>query len=108
MASEINALIETTKVEKDKQAPIIAALWAAAGTFKQLGQVMGFFLTKPVTAAGVKDKSLTENLMQLLIALRAEARIGKNFALADGIRKRLTDIGVTLEDRADGTIWRKD
>jgi len=108
MASEINALIETTKVEKDKQAPIIAALWAAAGTFKQLGQVMGFFLTKPITAAGVKDKSLTENLMQLLIALRAEARIGKNFALADGIRKRLTDIGVTLEDRADGTIWRKD
>jgi cysteinyl-tRNA synthetase len=43
-----------------------------------------------------------------LIDLRKEARTDKNFALADSIRKRLTDIGVTLEDRADGTIWRRD
>ena len=47
-------------------------------------------------------------LMQLFIKLRAEARASKNFALADGIRKGLTEIGVTLEDRADGTIWRQE
>jgi cysteinyl-tRNA synthetase len=45
--------------------------------------------------------------MELLIRLRQEAREGKNFALADGIRKGLADIGVTLEDRPDGTIWRR-
>jgi cysteinyl-tRNA synthetase len=44
--------------------------------------------------------------MQLLIDLRAEARKAKNFAMADQIRKRLTEIGVTLEDRAGGTGWR--
>jgi len=108
MASEINALIESTKVEKEKQANVIGALWAAAGTFKQLGVVLGFFVTKPVAASETKEKGLTESLMQLLIALRAEARVAKNFALADGIRKRLTEIGVTLEDRADVTLWRKD
>jgi cysteinyl-tRNA synthetase len=44
--------------------------------------------------------------MQLLLDLRAEARKAKNFALADQIRKRLTDLGVTLEDRPGGTGWR--
>ena len=44
--------------------------------------------------------------MQLLIDLRAEARKAKNFALADQIRQRLGQIGVTLEDRPGGTGWR--
>ena len=30
----------------------------------------------------------------------------KNFALADQIRQRLTQLGVTLEDRPGGTGWR--
>ena len=45
--------------------------------------------------------------MKLLIDIRANARKDKNFALADAVRKGLESIGVTLEDRADGTIWRK-
>ena len=44
--------------------------------------------------------------MQLLIDLRAEARKAKNFAVGDQIRKRLTELGVTLEDRPGGTGWR--
>jgi cysteinyl-tRNA synthetase len=46
-------------------------------------------------------------LMTLLIDLRREARQGKNFALADRIRNGLTEMGITLEDRSDGTGWRK-
>ena len=45
--------------------------------------------------------------MQLLIDLRAEARKAKNFALGDQIRKRLGELGVTLEDRPGGTLWRR-
>ncbi len=44
--------------------------------------------------------------MQRLIALRAEARKAKNFAVADTIRKRLAELGVTLEDRPGGPGWR--
>ena len=44
--------------------------------------------------------------MQLLIDLRADARKNKNFAQADQIRQRLTELGVTIEDRAGGTGWR--
>jgi cysteinyl-tRNA synthetase len=45
--------------------------------------------------------------MQLLIDLRAEARKAKNFKLADDIRNRLSAAGITLEDKPDGTIWRR-
>jgi cysteinyl-tRNA synthetase len=45
--------------------------------------------------------------MQLIIRLRAEARTSRDFALADEIRKGLAEIGLSLEDRPDGTLWRK-
>ena len=49
----------------------------------------------------------TDDLMQTLIQLRADARKTKDFATADKIRKRLTELGITLEDRAGGTEWTK-
>ena len=49
----------------------------------------------------------TNALMQLLIQLRADARAAKDFATGDTIRNRLTEIGITLEDRAGGTEWTK-
>ncbi len=45
-------------------------------------------------------------LVNALITMRAKAREAKNFALADQIRKRLSEIGVTLEDRPGRTGWR--
>ena len=47
-----------------------------------------------------------EGLMRLLIELRAEARARKDWATADQIREQLAELGITLEDRADGTIWK--
>jgi cysteinyl-tRNA synthetase len=47
-----------------------------------------------------------DELMQALIARRAEARKARNFAVADQVRERLGELGVTLEDRAGGTSWR--
>jgi cysteinyl-tRNA synthetase len=49
----------------------------------------------------------TNALMQLLIQLRADARAAKDFATGDTIRNRLTEIGITLEDRAAGTEWTR-
>ena len=43
----------------------------------------------------------------MLIDLRAEARKAKNFALGDQVRKRLGELGITLEDRPAGTLWRR-
>ncbi len=43
--------------------------------------------------------------MKLLIQLRADARTNKDFATGDAIRNRLSEVGITLEDRAGGTEW---
>ena len=69
---------------------------------KELGQILGLFYEKP---RGGNDQ-LVDGLMKLFIDLRTEARKAKNFALADQIRKRLGELGVTLEDRPGGTGWR--
>jgi cysteinyl-tRNA synthetase len=72
---------------------------------RELSRILGLF-REPVTAAPSENDALVDGLMRLLLDLRAEARTGKNFALADQIRQRLGQLGVTLEDRPGGTGWR--
>lgn len=79
----------------------------AVVVLKELSQILGVFrAAEEPEQAGGQDK-LLDQVMQLLIDLRAEARKAKNFALGDQIRKRLADLGITLEDRAGGTGWRR-
>ena len=42
-----------------------------------------------------------------LITERREARRNRNFARADEIRKDLESRGITLEDSASGTRWKR-
>ncbi|PDV98797.1 cysteine--tRNA ligase [Candidatus Chloroploca asiatica] len=44
--------------------------------------------------------------IQLLIELRAELRLSKQYALADHVRIRLAELGITLEDGPQGTRWK--
>jgi cysteinyl-tRNA synthetase len=72
---------------------------------KELSGILGLFSGQKATAAAA-DHSLSDGLMSLLIDLRARLRKEKNFGLADEVRKRLSELGVTLEDRPEGTRWR--
>jgi len=38
--------------------------------------------------------------------MRSELRKARQFALADLVRSRLADLGVTLEDGPQGTRWK--
>jgi cysteinyl-tRNA synthetase len=107
LAGAINSFIESNRIEKDKQPEALAAAVAATQTFKQLATVLGFFRVK-AQPNDSKQSGLVDDLMKALIAIRKEAREAKNFATADSIRKHLTAIGITLEDRPDGTVWRKE
>ncbi|MSQ12224.1 MAG: cysteine--tRNA ligase [Dehalococcoidia bacterium] len=44
--------------------------------------------------------------VELLVQLRGELRVAKQFALADTVRVRLQELGVSLEDSPQGTRWR--
>jgi cysteinyl-tRNA synthetase len=57
------------------------------------------------SAAGAGNQ--LDTFMALLIAVRAAARKNKDFAIGDTIRKRLAELGITLEDRPTGTEWRR-
>ena len=53
------------------------------------------------------DNKSEENLMKILIELRANARINKDFKLSDEIRDKLNSIGIILKDSNKGTTYSK-
>jgi len=46
-----------------------------------------------------------DDVMQLLLSVRADLRAEKNFALTDKIRDALKDIGISVKDTPDGSSW---
>lgn len=57
---------------------------------------------------GVAQQGRTQinELVELLMATRDRLREAKQFELADEIRSKLLDLGIQLEDKPDGTIWK--
>ena len=53
------------------------------------------------------DLELDDKKIQEAIEERNEARANKNFALADSIRKELSEKGISLEDKEGKTYWKK-
>ncbi|MEA2042179.1 MAG: cysteine--tRNA ligase [Bacteroidota bacterium] len=50
----------------------------------------------------------TEQLMQLLLKLRAKAKKNKDFETADAIRNELNELGINVKDTPDGAEWSMD
>lgn len=81
------------------------SLEALEGLYNLLGgQVLGIIPVHAEENSG--NPAQIDGLMQLLITLRAQARQNKDWATADQIRVQLKTLGLVLEDRADGTIWK--
>jgi cysteinyl-tRNA synthetase len=79
-------------------------LTAINNLYTQLGgNVLGII---PETDAASSDSNREAALIEMLISARAQARASKNWAESDRIRDELAKVGVILEDRSDGTIWR--
>ena len=81
----------------------MATLKAINDTFAQLGGVLGLIPQKDADASNGQREA---GLIELLIDMRARARASKDYAESDRIRDELAKLGVTLEDRATGTVWR--
>ncbi len=61
---------------------------------------------------GLKDDQIGEgdnmdDLMQIIINMRNEAKKNKDFVTSDRIREQLNSVGIQLKDSKDGTLWNK-
>jgi cysteinyl-tRNA synthetase len=98
LAREVNGLLGSGD---PVSRPTLAAIDAV---YRDLGETVLGLIPDPLSeqaGAGLEDA-----LVRLLIEFRQEARAQKDWARSDAIRDRLAEIGVTLEDGADGTRWR--
>ena len=118
LVGRLNKLADEKKLEDraNANAGAVADFRSSARVLKEFADILGLtFAPSDATLGG----ELVNGLMQLLIdtrsAIRAEAKKipGKDdpvkkalFDQATEIRKRLADLGVTLEDRPTGTTWR--
>jgi cysteinyl-tRNA synthetase len=74
----------------------------AQALLRDLAGIMGLKLEEPAeTDAGLAAKPFVD----LLVDVRRELRTAKQFALADLVRDRLGELGIALEDTAQGTVW---
>ncbi|MFQ6371487.1 cysteine--tRNA ligase [Shewanella sp. YIC-542] len=97
MVREINRL---------KASDMMAAA-ALAAAMKQLADVLGILSSTP--EAFLQGQGSDEEVAEIeaLIIERNRARKEKDWPAADKARDRLNELGVVLEDGANGTTWRK-
>jgi cysteinyl-tRNA synthetase len=74
----------------------------ASATLRELASVLGLTLKEEEKSAGDAAP-----FIELLIATRKKLRDAKQFQLADEIRNKLNEMGITLEDTPQGTTWKR-
>jgi cysteinyl-tRNA synthetase len=70
---------------------------------KTADDVFGIFSFKAMKSKNIYN--LEKELIKILIDLRVNAKMEKNFQLADKIRSQLDNLGIILKDGKEGTIY---
>ncbi len=82
------------------------AVAANYGAILRMGSVLGILTVNPEVYFQSQASGLDTDRIRDLIDRRTAARKERNWAEADRLRGELTAMGVVIEDRPEGTIWR--
>lgn len=97
-AREVNTLLDSN------QPLSVGTLAAIDGLFHELGgQVLGIIpddLTQDVSS------ELVNGLMEIVLDVRQQYRDSKDWDRSDLLREKLSELGITVEDRPEGPAWR--
>lgn len=97
IAREINKL----KTENMTRANELAA------RLREMADVLGLLYQDPEAFLQAGSNEEDVERIEALIKQRNDARAAKDWATADAARNQLTEMGIVLEDSANGTTWRK-
>jgi cysteinyl-tRNA synthetase len=61
---------------------------------------------RDITTMKAKRAGIDIDLVNRMIEERAAARKAKDFKKADEVRNKLLEMGITVMDTPEGTIWR--
>jgi len=98
---EIAKSINTYLTREDCQA---YALKEAVATLEELAGVLGFNLGTEAEVSSEISKKLAQ-VIELVLEIRVNARKKKDWATADLIRDKMREIGIIIEDTAEGSRW---
>ncbi len=110
LAEDLNTPLAITRMHKLAKDTSVESLNALLGSMRLLGLLdspsrVGDFSRSGVSWSGSHDPQVEKQIVNLLF-LRTEARKARDFAMADRIRKALTEAGVEIEDTQLGPEWR--
>jgi len=88
----------TSRTERGRMKTALLQAGAVLGLLQQCPEA--WFAT---TSTGIEDTTAIERLVEA----RRSARAARDFAAADRIRDELVSLGVEIEDRSGGSVWRR-
>ena len=97
MSKEINRFLDE---HKQVSAKILEQTY---DDFSELGKALGLFQQEKSREIGGQ---LADDLVQLLFDLREQLRRKGEYGLSDEIRSRLKELGLVIEDTAEGPKWK--
>ena len=98
--------------ENNLPSEVKQTLQSGLADIRRTGEILGMFLEHPTQYFDNKQtqileqKSIDHAVVAEMVEQREAARKSKNWEMADQIRKELVDMGISLEDRAGGPVWK--
>jgi cysteinyl-tRNA synthetase len=95
---EVNELLNSGKTLSQGTLAAIDDIYSELG-----GQILGII---PEDLARGASEALVEGLMDIILDIREQYREAKAWERADALRNRLAELGVVVDDRPEGPVWR--